>query len=570
MRPWFDISTEIMEKGDFLEARKLRKKLRQIEHLERLSRPLNQEEVDKVSRKAEFREKLQRILSQLPLSDKGQDTIPTALLIHDIENLPSSPSVEDQQGALNLNEIYELGQTEKVSEESMKRQLDKSASGPSASNSSPPPSPKRLKKSKSRDERTSTVKVGKRETDVTDLQKIWRTSKFSVRTLKGHNDIISAVAADGNLILSASRDTTVKVWNAETEDVAFSLRGHKGSITCLVLLGKSDSDELSRYLGLATSHRLALSGAYDSTIILWSVTSGEMKKSIYTFNTVTCAAYVQPEVCFITATDGGKLQIWDAVSGTMLRSLTAYDDAYTCISAVENYLYTASSEGIIKIWDVTDRDLKEKFSMDDLELPTGTEIILRTVHCIETYKEWVFYGDDGPNVKAFNWKTGEIMKFRNHTCEWGSSDSIVCTGQELISSSYNLDEAKGHMNVRLFPSGQYVCSLNDGQTGRIYSLAHTMNGDGNLRLVTGGLELKIWDILQAPHCGRRDVQCDGPLLEPTYIPYYDKEADQSEYDSSDVDTDFEDSDCTDGPYEKTYIPIEVTNSPSIWSYCSIL
>lgn len=64
-------------------------------------------------------------------------------------------------------------------------------------------------------------------------------------------------------------------------------------------------------------------------------------------------------------------------------------------------------EGIIKIWEVQDRDLKVMFSLEDLELPNGVEVILRMVRCMEVWENWVFYGDDGPNIKAFNWKTGE-------------------------------------------------------------------------------------------------------------------------------------------------------------------
>lgn len=561
-----------IERGDLFELRKLRKKLRQVEHLERLSRPLNEEEAEKVSKKDEFRAALQRILAQLPSSNEGQDTIPIALLVPDIGGSTFDQSAKVHEGSLNLD--GDEASTDKKFDEIMKRHIDNCDNqgqplGTASGNSSHPSSPKRLKKAKSEEELRLKSKLDIPNT-AENLQQIWRSSEFTVRTLEGHHDIISAVAADTNLLVTASRDTTVKVWNADTGKEVYSLRGHKGSVTCLVLLSKEHSDELSRYLGLAGSHRLALSGAYDSTIILWSLTSGEMKKSIYTFNTVTCAAYIQPEVCFITATDGGKLQIWDAVSGTMLRSLTAYDDAYTSISAIGSYLYTADSEGIIKIWEVYERDLKMKFSMDDLVLPTGTEIILRTVHCVEIHEDWVFYGDNGPNVKSFNWKTGEVKKFRNHICQCGSTDAIVCTGQELISSSYNLDEAKGHLNIRLYPDGQYLCSMDDGNTHQICSLAHTTNANGGLRIITGGMELKIWDISQAPQCGRKANQRDERLLKPTYIPYYNEAAEQSEYDSSGVDSEDEDSDSTNGQYEKTYIPKEITNSPSIWSYCTIL
>jgi len=560
------------DRGDYLDIRKLRKKLRQIENLERLSRPLNEEEALKISKKSDFRERLQHVLSQFPPRLKSQDVMPTAILIAGVEPEVHSP-VSIEVALAQDSEVPIKTEHDDALKRPIEARENDSIEGDTLSrHSSRPSSPKRIKKEEcaaSREKLQQKEPITSGAQNATNLELIWRSSEFTVHNLEGHNDIISAVAADGNLVVTASRDTTVKVWNSDSHKEVFSLRGHTGSVTCLILLCKEHSDELCRYLGLASSHRLALTGANDSTIILWSVTTGELKKSIYTFNTVTCAAYIQPEVCFITATDGGKLQIWDAVSGTMLRSLTAYDDSYTCMKAFGSNLYTAASDGIIKIWEVRDRDLTKKFSMDDLVLPGGTEIILRTVQGLEVYEDWVYFGDEGPNVKAFNWKNGEVKKFVNHLCEWGSTDGIACTGQELITSSYNLDEAKGYLNVRLYPQGQYLCSMDDGQTGRICCMAHTSNGGGSLRIITGGTELKVWDILQAPQSGRKSNYKGELLLKTLYIPYYNKEAEQSEYESSEGDTE-EDSDSSSGRYERTYIPIEIKNSSSIWSYCSIL
>lgn len=90
------------------------------------------------------------------------------------------------------------------------------------------------------------------------------------------------------LLSISSRDTTVKVWNSDSGKELYSLRGHKGSVTCLILLRDDHSDELSRYLGLAGSHRLALSGACDSTIILWSVTTGKCCYTLILYNYRLC------------------------------------------------------------------------------------------------------------------------------------------------------------------------------------------------------------------------------------------------------------------------------------------
>ncbi|GAB6022913.1 hypothetical protein CHUAL_007007 [Chamberlinius hualienensis] len=567
------IMDQEQNRGEYIRIRQLRKKLRQIEVLERLSRSLNSEESAKVVKKNVFREELQSLLKRLPV-EHDQDHIPTALIVSTENNVNDSL---DSSGEFDISEIQvednvvsseSKPDKEELSDDMIETAGVKRTHDERLDQVSPSPVPVEPKKLKTANNQIS---ESSSSSEIKNLQRIWGSSEFSVQELTGHNDIITAVVADGHIVVTSSRDTTVKVWNPDkpTEQEVFSLRGHNGAVTCLVLLSKSDSDELSRYLGLIGSHRLALSGGTDCSIILWSLTTGELKKSIYTFNTVTCVAYMQPEICYVTATDGGKLQIWDAIAGTLIRSLTAYDDGYTCMKAEGSLLYTASNEGIIQVWEMLDRNLTQRFSMDELELPEGSDVILRTVRCMEVRDDWVYYGDDGPNIKAFNWKTKKVKKFSNHIGAWGATDAIAGNGQEIISSSYNLDESKGHLNVRLYPGGNYVCSLDDGATDRICCMAFTYTSFGNLRIATGGSVLKIWDIYQPPFAGRRHAHKGKPFLKPMYVKFYEKKACQSDYESSDV-SDTSESEDAKGRYMKTYIPTEITDKPTIWRYCSIL
>lgn len=59
-----------------------------------------------------------------------------------------------------------------------------------------------------------------------------------------------------------------------------------------------------------------------------------------------------------------------------------------------------------------------------------------------------------------------------------------------------------------------------------------------------------------------------PIQKPIYIEDYNKESQQSEYESSEQES--EDENANTGLYERTYIPVEITRSRGIWSYCNIL
>jgi WD40 repeat protein len=64
--------------------------------------------------------------------------------------------------------------------------------------------------------------------------RVWNalTGKL-LKTLSGHNDTVTSVAfsRDGKLIASGSDDETVKVWDAKTFDELFTLPGHSSSVT---------------------------------------------------------------------------------------------------------------------------------------------------------------------------------------------------------------------------------------------------------------------------------------------------------------------------------------------------
>ena len=58
--------------------------------------------------------------------------------------------------------------------------------------------------------------------------------------------ITPGLSEDGRLVASASRDTTVKVWDAETGELVQSFRGHSGAVTGVQFL---DHDNVRKMQG---------------------------------------------------------------------------------------------------------------------------------------------------------------------------------------------------------------------------------------------------------------------------------------------------------------------------------
>jgi WD40 repeat protein len=74
--------------------------------------------------------------------------------------------------------------------------------------------------------------------------------------LTGHNDRISSVviSPDGQTLVSASGDTTVKIWDLKTGTLLRTLTGHYAWVSSIAI--SPDSQTL-------------VSGSYDKTIKVW-------------------------------------------------------------------------------------------------------------------------------------------------------------------------------------------------------------------------------------------------------------------------------------------------------------
>uniref|UniRef100_W5L9T3 Si:ch211-154o6.3 n=1 Tax=Astyanax mexicanus TaxID=7994 RepID=W5L9T3_ASTMX len=261
------------------EVRKLQKKLRQIENLEiRVS--LTPEERVKVSKKAELRSRLAELLLQL-----------------------SGP----QQTQCIVGE----------EEDKMKRQVEEAAEHHTEHQTQTPAQKIPRKDEQKKEDRTESSgqthtiphtpmlnSVSVPDAEFRSLRSSWEKAKFRLRVLEGHSDIITCVAAVENLVISGSRDTTVKVWHVPTATEQRNLGGHSGGVTCLCVPPAEYCRRVASALCLGEKERLVLSGSTDCCVRIWTLSSGQCVKSIYTFNTVTSLSFIAEGEGYIATGSG--------------------------------------------------------------------------------------------------------------------------------------------------------------------------------------------------------------------------------------------------------------------------
>ncbi|WAR14461.1 hypothetical protein MAR_004566 [Mya arenaria] len=238
----------------YSKIRKLRKKLRQIEHLELIERDLTDEEVAKCIKKNSIREELLSLLhdNTNPSISVGEDDNDissstaasysnTSQSQSDFAQPPVSEvdvnvSVDDEEADENewVKVIKDLNpgnvnnssrndnngngeaadEKNSVGSDGGKVATDADA-GSTMTKRAVTKEKDVFKKPSSPDvSPTKKLKTEKGKTKSGLVEK-WRSSSFNVQVLEGHNDLILTVDCADNILVSGSRDTTVRVWKLE-------------------------------------------------------------------------------------------------------------------------------------------------------------------------------------------------------------------------------------------------------------------------------------------------------------------------------------------------------------------
>ena len=140
-----------------------------------------------------------------------------------------------------------------------------------------------------------------------------------IRTLEGHSSSVSdcAFSPDGRLIVSASGDSTLKVWDSETGQSLRTLEGHSSSVS-----------------GCAFSPdgKLIVSASDDRTLKIWDAGTGQMLRSLEGHSAYVIGCAFSPDgKLIVSASWDGTLKVWDSETGQTLATFFADGPMCRCV-----------------------------------------------------------------------------------------------------------------------------------------------------------------------------------------------------------------------------------------------
>lgn len=162
----------------------------------------------------------------------------------------------------------------------------------------------------------------------------------------GHSDYVTSwtFSPDGRTIVSGSRDTTVRIWNALTgAEKLPALRGHR--------------DEIEQVIFSPDGTKL-VSASKDATIRIWEVlTHEESLPSLRGHESAVLSIAFSPDGMKIASGSLDKtIRVWDFNTGTVaLPPLQGHSSGVSCVKFSLDGLkiISASEDNTIRIWDAT-------------------------------------------------------------------------------------------------------------------------------------------------------------------------------------------------------------------------
>ncbi|MBE9011616.1 caspase family protein [Pseudanabaenaceae cyanobacterium LEGE 13415] len=285
---------------------------------------------------------------------------------------------------------------------------------------------------------------------------------WQVNPLPRLNTGLSAmsVSADGNIIAIAAPDSTIQL---QTKTDFRILKGHTAPVT-QVQISPDDS--------------LLISASADKTIRLWNISTGELIRTISGHNDrVTALSFNPDRQSFASASADRTIKIW-AIEGDLLTILQGHTDEVTSIAySSDGRLASGSVDNTVRLWDIDRRTStilgKHRLAISALAFSSDGKT-LASASWDNTIQLWsvenaklrhtlighsggvtslsfnpegsvLASGSDDSTIRLWNPQTGELLKTLTGTQDRVAS--VVFQDNQILSTSDRLGLTRWNLNL---------------------------------------------------------------------------------------------------------------------------
>jgi WD40 repeat protein len=288
-------------------------------------------------------------------------------------------------------------------------------------------------------------------------------------SLLGHTApvALAVYSPDDSKIVTASVDTTAKVWDAKTRNLLFTLSGHEGAVN-----GAAWSPD-GFYIVTASD---------DQTAKIWDATTGELVRTLQGHtNYVLSAAWSPDGTRIATASYDETAKVWDAQNGEVLTTIQADQSALHTVmwSPDSTRVLTLGFDNTAVLWSARNGSFNSRFRWHSGIIyaadwsPDGTQLV--TASEDKTAIIW-----DVASTRVIHVFTDHLAPV--YSVDWSADGTKIAT-------------ASGDGTVKIWDS-----ELRTNPLTLSVSVVYTLNLSRDAtHLITTGFDptAKIWEIKSA-------------------------------------------------------------------------
>ncbi|KAJ6565203.1 hypothetical protein DFH09DRAFT_470836 [Mycena vulgaris] len=306
-------------------------------------------------------------------------------------------------------------------------------------------------------------------------------------SMQGHSNWVNSVAfsPNGALVVSGSKDETVRIWDVTKGAEAMKMAGHSNWVNSV-----SFSPDGAR----------VVSGSHDQTVRIWDATTGaQVTKMEGHSNSVQAVGFSPDGAHIVSGSQDKTVRIWNATTGAEVTKMEGHSDGVRAVAFSPDgaRVVSGAHDKTVRIWDAR----------------TGAEVTK-----MEGHSDWVTsvaFSPDGVRVVSgsldeavhiWDATTGaEVTKMEGHSDEVHAV-AFSPDGVRIVSGSYD-------RTVRIWDAttGAEATKM-EGHSERVTSVAFSLDG---ARIVSGSHDktVRIWQRLPCPQSQKLAqlwiVQMDG-------------------------------------------------------------